>query len=127
MTDIETGLPELPEGFFWRIRNAQRPLYDWFRSTTYVDVYDEFVLCVMKTGYVKPGTRVIPGKWYWPFPKTEDDSRQVPAQEVYIEKVYGEPTPEAFRDTAQVLLKRFEDARLRERLLGDYPPKKLED
>lgn len=129
VTSIETGFPALPEGFFWRIRNANQPLYMFpgVVADTQADRFDEFVVCIMREGPMVP-TPVYRNGWQrFLLGMEKTVLKQHPPLEIYSRPVCGVATAESIRDAALALLDVFNAAKLRERLLGDYPPKKLED
>lgn len=118
----ETGLPALPEGYFWRVRHRlYRPYkdYDWMSTDT-----TRLQVLLMKT---VSGTRtedVWPKPWYRRNPRrvttpyTLEDTQ-------FVEDCEGTHSI-AVRNAANRIMKRWEKAQVRDSLVGDYPPKTLE-
>lgn len=118
----ETGLPALPEGYFWRVRHRRyRPYKDYDFIAT-----DETRLQVllMKTVSGVRTEKVYPKPWYRrthreiTTPYTVEDTQ-------FVEDCEG-TNPIAVRNAANRIVKRWEKAKVRDALVGDYPPKTLE-
>lgn len=117
---IETGLPALPEGYFWRVRHHEA--YNW-SGLTYVDKSRLQVLLI-KTFSGTRTEKVYPKPWYRrthkgiEVPYTSEDIQ-------FVEDAEGTHTI-AVRNAANRIMKRWEKAKVRDALVGDYPPKTLE-
>lgn len=118
----ETGLPALPEGYFWRVQHRRYSThegYPWVsKDTTRLQVL------LMNT---ISGTRtetVFPKPWYRrthkeiEVPYTSEDTQ-------FVEDCEG-THPIAVRNAANRIMKRWDKAKVRDALVGDYPPKTLE-
>lgn len=110
--DQLTGLPVLPEGYFWRVSHAGP---DWAllagqepRLAVEIRV-KEFRTVARKAGGFF-------SKWV---PVTEEGSRVV-----LVEECKG-TAPVAVVNAARRAVKRLEAHRAAEALVGDYPPKSL--
>lgn len=120
----ETGLPALPEGYFWRVRHHET--YDWayYGHHTQVDKSRLQVL-LLKTFSGTRTEKVYPKPWYRrthkeiTTPYTSEDIQ-------FVEDAEGTHAI-AVRNAANRIMKRWEKAKVRDALVGDYPPKKLED
>lgn len=118
----ETGLPELPEGYFWRVRHRRyRPFekYDWVDTDT-----TRLQVLLIKTFSGTRTEKVYPKPWYRrthkeiEVPYTSEDIQ-------FVEDAEGTHTI-AVRNAANRIMKRWEKAKVRDALVGDYPPKTLE-
>lgn len=119
MLDENTGLPELPEGYFWRV---EHPLLH-IHSGIYQRDTDRLQVGLMKQpeDTLEPDPR---SKWVQKIlPAKREVSTQTPKM-LYLSACKG-TSDQAIRDAAYTILKRKrEDERLASKL-GDYPPKKL--
>lgn len=119
----ETGLPALPEGYFWRVRHHET--YDWayYDYRTQVDKSRLQVLLI-KTFSGTRTEKVYPKPWYQrthkeiTTPYTSEDIQ-------FVEDAEGTHAI-AVRNAANRIMKRWEKAKVRDALVGDYPPKTLE-
>jgi hypothetical protein len=127
--DVTTGLPPLPGDQYWRVARAQHRPLDLRPLTV------NFVVQVVAPA--KPATIVRnAGARWWQSPYYT-----IPAVEATVvmkQDIEGDLTAAKIREAAETLLDRQvrlrklawerEQERLREEtLLGDYPPKRLED
>lgn len=121
--DDATGLPALPEGYFWRVRHRQyRPTnrYDWWDTDT-----SRLQVLLMRTVSGVTTEQRWPKPWYRLSPRvitvpyTSEDVQ-------YVEDAEG-THPIAVRNAAYRILKQWEKAKVRDALIGDYPPMKLEE
>lgn len=98
MIDEATGLPALPEGFFFRVHEAS-----YSSSYHYVTIYQ------------KVQKRFL----FWTY--TAD------VQHIFTERIYPFLTEDNIRKSARKCLQQWKDwdAAQASNLLGDYPPKKL--
>ncbi|WP_346921917.1 hypothetical protein [Glutamicibacter creatinolyticus] len=115
MTDPNTGLPELPEGHFWRLKEGE---------------YCTVRLSIRKKRKHFGSKSIISMRVYHNWDGKNMEYRS-PA---LVEGLADENlTPDAIRNTAEHLLEKWhtrDAGRLRYennvKLMGDYPPKKLE-
>lgn len=120
--DEETGLPVLPEGQFWSVREM-----GWHGIQ---------VALMTRMKYDYPGERS-----FWDiifFRKVPNQSRmediRIDSRILQVDDIDGERknlklseiTPEIIRNTAIRILDNRAKIRAAHNLLGDYPPKKLE-
>lgn len=117
-----TGLPHLPDGYFWRI--TQDKPYD-YSNVTYPNIE------IRRRTWVS--SRFVVWSWFY----TPDDIRKyanlvenaLSNASHAVDKV-DDLTPETIRATAVELRAEFQKIRDRKvrtaELMGDYPPKKLE-
>lgn len=119
---IETGLPALPEGYFWRVRHRRyRPnkYPDWVTTDT-----TRLQVLLIKTFSGTRTEKVYPKPWYRrthkeiTTPYTSEDIE-------FVEDAEGTHAI-AVRNAANRIMKRWEKAKVRDALVGDYPPKTLE-
>jgi hypothetical protein len=108
----ETGLPSLPGGYFWRVENASR--YSTDPSAIIVRLMQKIV---RKVSY--------PVKLHW-WSLRYTTLTNEEHEEVYITGHYAKGVhPQAILDAANVCIKKWEQEKIRNSLLGDYPPKSL--
>lgn len=108
--DDETGLPELPEGYFWRIAK-------WNPAIT-----ERVSIAIMEIGTKRHWFKTVP--WNWEFYSIS----------CYAVELEQSEDPESFvreiaADVYRVASKKWLGQKQRdriERIYGDYPPKKLE-
>lgn len=118
--DTETGLPELPEGQFWRVTDYQ-PIFSGltgYGAGHSVQIVEHVTSPTVQTRW----------RWFrWIEIEGEPETRVNVLQHRQISEALSE---ESILKTAIDLLESIEEARLAEeaiaRLVGDYPPKKLE-
>lgn len=119
---IETGLPALPEGYFWRVRHHRT----WDQGYHYGVITDTTRLQVLliKTSSGTRTEEVWPKPWYRRTPReittpyTSEDIK-------FVEDAEGTHAI-AVRNAANRIMKQWEKAKVRDALVGDYPPKTLE-
>lgn len=119
----ETGLPALPEGYFWRVRYREGYIPGSYYYTE-VDKTRLQVVLIKTT----PGNRtekVYPKPWYRrthqeiTTPYTCEDTQ-------FVEDCEG-THPIALSNAANRIMKRWDKAKVRDALVGDYPPRTLGD
>jgi len=126
MTDIDlaTGLPELPEGYHWRVTHPYEEEYYYFfgrvRNTSKYAV--ELCANEYEEGYVRKVKRT----WYCPFERSVPSTRIQPAKTVWTRTLKDEVTAETIREAASIVLSEWTEFERKQKFLGDYPPKKLE-
>jgi hypothetical protein len=112
--DPDTGLPVLPEGFFWRVDGP----------TSFYGHPDKPMVRLMRTVEYQDSRVTIPGRWPWSkgvlAVLTRDDS-------VLFKPLPDEFTKEHIRKAAVAIWDRWQVVKAREALVGDYPPKRLEN
>lgn len=118
----ETGLPALPEGYFWRVRHHRT----WDQGYRFGVIVDSTRLQVLLMRPVS-GTRtekVYPKPWYR---RTHQETEVSYTSEdiQFVEDAEG-THPIAVRNAANRIMKQWEKAKVRDALVGDYPPKTLE-
>jgi hypothetical protein len=111
--DTDTGLPVLPDGFFWRVEGR----------TTFYGHPEKPNVRLMRTVKFTDSRVTVPGRWPW--------SAGVPAVQTRNEPVLVKPLPDEFteehiRKAALDVWDRWQVVKAREALVGDYPPKRLE-
>lgn len=125
--DSSTGLPELPEGHFWKVK--RRKEYDYGFS-----YFSGFEVVWMEPN--PTGTKRVHGRkhWYWLASKYYDVPCSEPKEKargtVYTnaqgERIEAlELRPEEILETAVRVLQKVQDDNRTLELLGDYPPKTL--
>lgn len=116
--DPNTGLPELPEGYFWRVGHPKEYVYGFtFEDTS------------------KLAVRLM---WEQPDREVEDKRNKIVQKLVPRPKRYEPQDPltvdaqeckgtsdRAILDAANVIMKRWKAKAKMHSKLGDYPPKKL--
>lgn len=131
MTEIiinsATGLPELPEEHFWKVKRRKEYQYGF----SYFSGFD--------VAWMEPnptGTKRVHGRkhWYWLFSKYYDAPCTEP-EEKAVGTVYTniqgeriealELRPEEILETAVRVFQKVQDDERTLELLGDYPPKSL--
>jgi hypothetical protein len=119
----ETGLPALSEGYFWRVRHHRTRLYTYYGESYRTDTSRLQVLLI-KTLSGTRTEKVYPKPWYRrtareiSTPYTSEDIQ-------FVEDAEGTHVI-AVRNAANRIMKRWEKAKVRDALVGDYPPKTLE-
>lgn len=121
--DEATGLPVLPDGYFWRVRDytveirRNLPPGPWYRESYYGEP--------QTSGDFEKRVRTVGRRWPRK-PLIEVESRVVNRSEA-VWAVAGEVvTRDNLLSLARSALADWEDALAREALLGDYPPKRFE-
>lgn len=144
MNDV-TGLPELPEGEYWRVREVK---FDPFEFPRPMEPYE---LCIYKTATRETRT---PRKWfgivtgYYTGTETVEEcvakegikaKRPRPAgdklqanpwdsMDMLFHETYDVTlTPQAIRETAESMMAYRAGQQRIKSLLGDYPPNRLAD
>lgn len=141
--DNETGLPELPEGYFWRVNRDSVEIREnladtnWTTRTTYIfsaygsenprretrEVVRE-VTTLREVGFFRP--RFIPEVRY----KTEHEERYTNRSngivKAWTDKTEIEEHYPVTKKNILSLCERALETFEARNLLGDYPPKKLE-
>lgn len=112
----ETGLPELPEGHFWRVRYHHR------YSSYGIDYVDRTRLQVQLIETRTTTWIATQRKW---FRNKEISYTDVDKNALFTEDCQG-TNPIAVRNAANRIMKLWEKAKVRDALVGDYPPKTLE-
>lgn len=118
MTD--TGLPELPEGYLWRVRH--RRIYNGFYVASVVDSGKLQVVLIRKWWETRHNIEM--GTPWYRKASTYTESTEIES-ELFAEDCQGSH-PIAVRNAANRIMKRWEGQKIRDSLIGDYPPKKLE-
>lgn len=142
--DLETGLPALKEGQFWRVRERQPDLYNHFESP-----YSVVELVERVEGEYRDRRQFLGiNLWYGPPYKTIEESVLayqvmwdperpfngadknagwiVTVDDARYYPVPGERiTPSMILEAAKKALEWYESKTTAQKLLGDYPPKKL--
>lgn len=147
MTDIDltTGLPALKEGQFWRVRKCEPGWYDSLGQGYLV------VELIERIEFEKRTRRTFLGIPLWLAPPVKVVDHATLAYQViwdpdrpFVEKEYAgrlvtvdgkkyfplsveSLTPSIILEAAKKALSWYEDKLASEKLLGDYPPKKLPD
>lgn len=106
--DVPTGLPELPEGYYWEIR--QEPMdfmYDYTIYPLTVSVCMRYKSWFRTKVIRAASTKMVEG----------DDIRSFS---------FVDPTTENILRYAEKTLTKFERSLATQRAIGEYPPKKLE-
>lgn len=118
--DNGTGLPEVPEGYSWRIKHP-----DWRNFG--LDVVDEKQIVIQLVQKIHKLVKVeVPGSWYWPFNKKVDKTK--PFARVFGERYLGKtPSPESILEAATEIMTDFNNRNRMLSYIGIYPPKKLEN
>ena len=115
----ETGLPALPEGYFWRVRHHRTLLYTYYGERYHTDTSRLQVELIHRS----TETNYITGRKWFRTVRTEDES--VKEQVEFVEDAEGTHAI-AVRNAANRIMKQWEKAKVRDALVGDYPPKTLE-
>ena len=115
----ETGLPELPEGYLWRVRYHRTPLESYYGRRYYTDK-KRLQVQLIRT-YVQTEA-VTERKWFRTVTTYEEATREA---EVLTEDAQG-TNPIAIRNAANRIMNLWARQKERDDLVGDYPPKKLE-
>lgn len=119
----ETGLPALPEGYFWRVRHRRHHPYKNWPEAVATD-FSRLQVLLMKTVSGVRTEKVYQKPWYRrthreiTTPYTSEDVE-------FVEDTEG-TNPIAVRNAANRIMKRWEKAKVRDALIGDYPPKTLD-
>lgn len=119
----ETGPPALPEGYFWRVRHRRHHPYKNWPGAVATDLSRLQVLLI-KTFSGTRTEKVYPKPWYRrthkeiTTPYTSEDIE-------FVEDAEGTHAI-AVRNAANRIMKRWEKAKVRDALVGDYQPKSLE-
>lgn len=137
MTDIimdpTTGLPELPEGHFWKVRRRKRYGFSEVALSSY-EYVSGFEVVWMEPN--PTGTERVYGRkyWYW-FAKDYYDVRSDTPQEKAKGSVYTsvqgvrtealELRDDEILETAIRVFEKVQADKHTLTLLGDYPPKSL--
>jgi len=143
MTDIdtETGLPELPEGYYWKVCGF---LYGYRHEP----LDEPYIAIAIYHKYQKPRSQWVPLSAFQRFldalPFVEIQHREIDVivdydDEVYFDRivrkgadgnyVFVHPdklTPEILLEAAQKALDSWNSQKISRSLLGSYPPNKLE-
>jgi len=110
--DLATGLPELPEGHFWRVAH---PLEAWgFGECDHARLQVELRVTTTVTSQVKTGRFF--GEWM----TVQKESSSV----VVTENCDG-TSPADVLEAARRAMENFEARQAAHALVGDYPPKQL--
>lgn len=123
MMTTETGLPALPEGYFWRVRHRRlHPYINWPQAVE----TDRSCLQVLliKTFSGTRTEEVWPKPWYRRTPR-EITTPYTTEDIQFVEDCEGTHAI-AVRNAANRIMKRWEKAKMRDALVGDYPPMTLE-
>lgn len=118
MTD--TGLPELPEGYFWRVRHHKTRRLGAYYGTFYLT--DEKRLQVQLIHRKVTTHTRTEKRMFRTVTITDVDAREV---ELFTEDAQG-TNPIAVRNAANRIAKQWARAKERDALVGDYPPKKFD-
>lgn len=119
----ETGLPELPEGYFWRVRHHRsrdQGYHDWVVTDT-----TRLQVLLMQTVSGTRTEKVYPKPWYR-LTHQEITTPYTYEEIQFVEDCEG-THPIAVSNAANRIMKRWEKAKVRDALVGDYPPKTLEE
>lgn len=128
MTDIDTatGLPALPEGYFWRVQH-HREYADTVYGRVRINNDRERLQVVLIHRYEKTRTGTTTHRnWlgrYVHKPYTDID---VIEDALFTEDTLG-TNKIAVQNAANRIVKLWEKAKERDALIGDYPPKSLEN
>lgn len=123
----ETGLPELPEGMFWRVKRWDPSgLLSVTEPSVIVAIIHEFRYELTTRRQIDLG--IFSFDWGWEtVPKVRSD--EVESATVFTEDNVIVPpsslTPADILRTAERVYKRWQESVEAASLLGDYPPKKL--
>ena len=150
---ILTGLPELPEGQFWRVEGNRSALFNMFGSETYAYVtivrkrevhstrereYRIPLFDAVFTWGTEPYTEVVEDELIsMAVIKTvikpvnvydEDGVEKIGVRDEEVEErvTIDNLTPDLILETAKRALARLNEINTSHELIGDYPPKKLE-
>lgn len=125
--DEQTGLPELPEGMFWRVKR-------WDPSSTLPEVQPSVIVSIRREiKYEVPSRRRIdlgPFSFYWGWEtetvqKTEEVENGTVMTEENVTVHPRDLTSADIVRTAERVFTRWQKTVEASSLLGDYPPKKL--
>lgn len=121
MIDEETGLPKLPEGYFWRVRHHRETAMNSYYGNPYI--WEDKTRLQVQLVNAKKHTEVTSErKWFRTVEATRETTREVV---LFTEDAQG-TNPIAVRNTANRIMNLWIKAKERDALVGDYPPKKLE-
>lgn len=120
--DDATRLPALPEGYFWRVRHRLYQVYASYEWTATDTTRLQVVLMKITTG-TRTETE-LSKPWY----RRKARKIETPwtSQDVQLVEDAEGTHPIAVSNAANRIMKRWEKAKVRDALVGDYPPKKLE-
>lgn len=122
MTD--TGLPTLPEGYFWRVRH--RLYYPaGFYEFAHTDKTRLQVQLIHKYEVTRTGTSTH-RNWFGKYVQRPYERIDLVENELFTEDTEG-TNPIAVQNAANRIVKLWEKAKERDALIGDYPPKSLEN
>lgn len=111
---MSTGMPELPKGYFWRVQVKEE--YFSLQERVIVDIRRKRLF----------GSEYVIGQLLQSKTTPEPNSKQVGGWK----DPYAPLTDENVLHTAQLVLEQWERKKAKaataKRLLGDYPPNKLE-
>jgi hypothetical protein len=109
--DPNTGLPLVPEDYFWRVLDKH---WEWNAKIPPK-------VNLMRHVELKHTHR---GRHWWQPSYVVDESYD---QVAYSQRTKdGKLTKETILDAAEEIMQWWADAKARQKLVGDYPPKKLE-
>lgn len=137
MTNIDpnTGLPELPEGYFWRVDqplSLPKKEYPIYGGYTPRPTPDKSRLRIYLVQTIKGSNKVRQYRGKNRFTRwiTANETVQVDASFEREVTRYGEDCKGrnaiAVRNAAKRIMKRWNADKEASKLVGDYPPKKLE-
>lgn len=136
--DLTTGLPEVPEDMFWRVRERRGDRWEEYQHGYVVELmrksriklYEQRKFLGIFT--IKPimteeeSDSLIASEWilitrFEPSDKYKKETQVAKARCAQLREL----TPELILETAVKVLEKYEDLELRRKFLGDYPPKTL--
>lgn len=118
----ETGLPALPEGYFWRVRHHETIEWGYHGSRTVKDK-SRLQVCLIHS-WTEMNVSEYPKPWYR-LKATQVTDISTQEKLLFVEDPEGTHAI-AVRNAANRIMKRWEKAKVRDALVGDYPPKTLE-
>lgn len=145
MSDISevTGLPLLPEGMFWRVRQTSDGHFGSYKRGFIVEIIERtMTISYTERRFLKIfrrqphrtehlGENTIAARWInvsYFAPSRDDLENGEPGPQVsrVRDVTLEELTPELILETAEKVMDAYRDRLKAEKLLGDYPPLKLE-
>lgn len=121
--DSETGLPKLPENFFWRVRHRRHNVTGMFDTFTRTDTTRLQVQLIHK--YTSTSLRNTQKRnWFGRKVWTAEYYEDVAENALFTEDTQG-TNPIAVKNAANRITHLWEKAKVRDALIGDYPPNSL--
>lgn len=116
----DTGLPKLPEGYFWRVRHWREyigyGLYNTKKNKLQVQLIHKYT-------YSRPDYKRV-RNWFGRKVYKKYTLTDAVESDVFTEDTLG-TNKIAVQNAANRIVKLWEKAKERDALIGDYPPKSL--